>query len=988
MTGRVGRFLLLSLLPTLLQVAPAAAQIPPDARWRTFDTPHFRVTFPEGIEPVARRAADRAEKAYAVLSTELVDPPRGRIELVVADNMDLPNGLASPLPFNRVVVYAHPPVAEPSLRYYEDWLQLVILHELVHIFHLDTAEGIWERLRSVFGRSPALFPQFLTPGWFVEGLATAFESRLTPAGRVRGTNYDMVLRAAVLEDALFGIDRATSDPIRWPAGTTRYAYGAFFIDHLVRRYGAESVASFIGVYGGRLLPYRLESSARRAFGTTFSREWAEWADTLRARYGAQAAGIAATGLTRPEMLTAHGRIAFHPRYAPNGAAIAYAAATGTDEPSTRLILGDGRILELERRTTAGPSAWLADGRSLLTARHDFVDPYRIYADLHRIDLDGGDERLTRGARVWDPDPHPNGNTLVVVANAPGTNVLALHDLRAGTTRPITAPSLDVHWSLPRWSPDGTMIAVGRWSRGGLYDVVILDTTGTVLREPTHDRAIDAAPAWSPDGRYLVFSSDRTGVSNLFAYDLADGALHQITNVLTGATYPDVSPDGKWIAFSMYGAEGYDIARVRFDPGQWRPAPPPPPELSDPLPDPGYDDTAGGPTREYSPFPTVLPTAWSVIAEGGTDLGIAVGAAAYGQDVVERHVWSAEAAVFPQGGRLDGGAAYRYRGLGNPVLVAAAAQRWGVRSALGQVVIDGDTVRSAILRRDRRVRTGATWVRRRWRAVRWLEMGLEVEDLEFVWDDPGAADAANVALRSFPLDLAATLAAGYNSARAYGVAIGPQEGFTASGRIEGHRYLKPLEGEDAARGFLRGTTRGRAFTGLDLPGFARHVLALRVDGGAELGSRSPGFSVGGASSGASPVPAGIDLLGARLGFPIRGYPAGVQEGDRAFSASAEYRFPIALVERGLGLIPVYLGRVWGDLFVDAGSAWCGAADDCALRLAGSGEAPSPLYSLGTEVVAHLRVGFLADLPIRLGAAVPLSGDGGRTPVVYVRLGRSF
>lgn len=996
-TGALRRSaLLVSLVVTaLVAAAPATAQVPPDARWRTFDTEHFRVTFPDGLEQIARRAADRAEKAYVVLSTELADPPRGRIDLVVSDNMDLANGYATVIPTNRVVVYAHPPVEEPSLAYYEDWLQLVVLHELVHIFHLDSAEGVWDRLRTVFGRSPALFPQFFSPGWLLEGLATAYESRFTPAGRVRGTHYDMILRTAVLEGELFGIDRATSDPIRWPASTSRYAYGAYFLDHLARRYGPERVAGFLREYGGRWVPYRVDSAARAAFGISFTRAWQEWADSLETHYAAEVAAIEAAGATTPELLTSHGRGAVHPRYSPDGAAIAYSAATGLDEPALRLILPHGDVVDVHRRSTTGPSAWMPDGRHLLTAQHERADPFRIYADLYRVGVSGEAERLTRAERVWDPDVHPDGETTVVVAHAPGTNVLALHDLATGETRPITAPSLDVHWSLPRWSPDGGTLAVARWSRGGLYDVVLVDTTGTVLRQLTRDRAIDSGPTWSPDGRYVVFASDRTGISNLYAYDLLEGMLHQVTNLVTGALHPDVSPDGRWIVFSLYGADGFNVARIPFEPASWRPAPPVRAEVARPLPAFGYDDVAGGPVRAYSPFPTVLPAAWSLILEGGTDLGLGIGAGAFGSDVVERHVWHLDAAVFPEDRRVGAEAGYRYRGLGNPVLELTASQRWGVRSALGEIVVRGDTVQSALLRRDRGIRAEAAWLRARWWSASWLEAGLSLDDLDFVWDRPEAADAAGVSLREFPLDLGATVTGGYTTARAYGVSIGPQEGVSVTGRLEGHRYLEPLAGDAFTRGYGRATARGRLFhplrlPGIELPGFARHVLALRVDGGVETGSRSPGFAVGGASSGTTPVPLEVDLFGTGIGFPVRGYPAGVQEGNRALSAAAEYRFPIALVERGFRLVPLYLGRVWGDVFVDAGSAWCGGGtEDCALRIGGASDRPRPLYSAGAEIVAHLKVGFLADLPLRVGTAVPLTDTGGsREPVLYLRLGRSF
>src|SRR5688500_18842006 len=165
----------------------AGAQVAPDARWWTFDTPHFQVHYQDGLEALARRAAARAEEARTELTGALVQPPRGRIHLVVADNLDYANGLANIFPRNRIVVYVHGPVEEPSLAYAYDWLELVVSHELAHIHHLDYASPTIRAARRVLGRNPALFPTANVPQWTTEGLATYLESRLTGAGRVHGS---------------------------------------------------------------------------------------------------------------------------------------------------------------------------------------------------------------------------------------------------------------------------------------------------------------------------------------------------------------------------------------------------------------------------------------------------------------------------------------------------------------------------------------------------------------------------------------------------------------------------------------------------------------------------------------------------------------------------------------------------------------------------------------------------------------------------------
>ncbi|HEX7238782.1 MAG TPA: hypothetical protein VF263_00840, partial [Longimicrobiaceae bacterium] len=835
MTAHLRRLLLAGVL-LAAAVSRASAQLPPDARWRTFDTPHFRVHYTEGLEGLARRAGDRAETAHAEISRTLVRAPRGKVDLLLTDNIDFANGYATPFPTNRVVVYAHPPVDEPTLAFYDDWLQLVITHELTHTFHVDYAGGIWRPLRSVFGRAPFLFPSAVTAPWFTEGLATYVESRLTEAGRVRGTVHDMTLRAAVLEDRFFPIDRATGDPATWPGGSTRYVYGSLFVDHLARRYGAEKVGEFIRVAGGALVPYRLDAAARRAFGVPFTRAWREWEAELRARYGAQADSLRAAGLTRPELLTREGRVASFPRFSPDGRTVAYAASTGREEAATRLLVPGGGERDLVPRTTLGPAAWIPGTGDLLLAQLDYTDPYHVLSDLYRVGEDGESARLTRGARLTEPDPAPDGRRAVAVRGGGGTGVPVVVELATGAARPLAEPSPDVHWALPRWSPRGDRIAAVRWRAGGFRDVVVMDTTGRVLRELTRDRAVDDAPAWSPDGRWVLFSSDRTGISDLYAYDLEGDRLLRVTRVLTGAFQPDVSPDGRWIAFALFAADGYRVARIPFDPAGWSPAPPVRPEVAGAGGDSArFAAAAGGPDRPYSPWRSLAPAGWSPMVYADDDLGVGLGALVVGADLTDRHSYSAFALLYPDGTRLDADLSYRYRGLGVPVLDLSAVQEWSVAGRLGA---------AALLERERSASASLTFPRPRYRSYAWLSTGADAVLRRREWgSDPDTAGAAGFE-GDDPADLGAALTAGITTARGYAFSISQEDGFLLSGTAEGRHYTEALPGQEEATGYLRLVGRGRGYRGIDFGGFARHAAAVRVAAGLEAGPRSPGLRVGG------------------------------------------------------------------------------------------------------------------------------------------------
>jgi hypothetical protein len=97
----------------------------------------------------------------------------------------------------------------------------------------------------------------------------------------------------------------------------------------------------------------------------------------------------------------------------------------------------------------------------------------------------------------------------------------------------------------------------------------MPASGGELVPLTQDKASDLDPAWSPDGEYLFFSSDRGGINNLYAYSLGDGKFFKVTNVTTGAFAPVVSPNDRKIAYVGYSIEGYDLRIMNFDPTSWK-----------------------------------------------------------------------------------------------------------------------------------------------------------------------------------------------------------------------------------------------------------------------------------------------------------------------------------------------------------------------------------------------------------------------------------
>ena len=135
---------------------------------------------------------------------------------------------------------------------------------------------------------------------------------------------------------------------------------------------------------------------------------------------------------------------------------------------------------------------------------------------------------------------------IYVMNADGTNQRRLTD----------NPASDYS---PSWSPDGKRIAfmsdrdghahpIRDW-RSPTSEIYVMDANGGNQQNLTNDPHGDRSPSWSPDGKHIVFETDRDNNSEIYVMN-ADGTnQRRLTNNRTEDRYPAWSPDGERIAFS-------------------------------------------------------------------------------------------------------------------------------------------------------------------------------------------------------------------------------------------------------------------------------------------------------------------------------------------------------------------------------------------------------------------------------------------------------
>lgn len=957
----------LAILAALLLYAARAAdaQLPPNEDWHTIRTRHFRVHFTPPVEEEARRAAVNAERAYAELSTELV-PPRGTIDLVVSDNVDFVNGYATPFPSNRIVVFAHPPTDASGLRNYEDWNALVVTHELTHIFHLDRSRGIWRFGQAIFGRNPLLFPNLYEPRWVLEGLAVYFESRLTGVGRLESSEHSMIARAAAIANEVPTLQELSPGTSRFPGGEVIYVYGSLLFDYLSRTQGPGTIRKFIESGSKTPLPFILTLTSRNAFGMSFQTAWEHWRDSLVKEMRASP-----EPMPQWRQLTSAGRITLFPRWLSDTSLI-YAGDKARETPAAYRVTLSGQETRLGRRNGPSPNVTMPDG-GLLFSQPDFLDPYHIRNDLY-IDRNGSQTRLTLGARLTAPDVRSDGE-IVAVQDAPATTRLVRLSQDGRSVVAVTATSIDVQWSDPRWSPDGTRIAAVRQSHGR-SEIVILDQYGKLIDSFGATHSINSSPSWSADGRRIFFSSERSGSPQIYVADVTTFApsVGRITHAPTGVFAPEASPDRMELATLVFKADGFHLGvaplplLVRVDADTSRistragctncvvvvPG----------LPAPGTSDTSHATT--YSPWLSLLPRYWIPVVESSTDDGTSWGAATSGYDILDRHDYVAEVLHNSKWSENSAWLWYRYAGLGLPLVDLYATQNFSNGNFVFKDAAGGVSLPFGLAERERVISLQTTFIRPRFRTYTLASIGGELEEDSYSTRPDTIIKQLSSFFSKTHTYPALVASAGWSNAQRPGLSISPEDGVSMSA--------------SARQRWRAGTTGGPtrsvvgtalAYKSLDLPGFAHHVLAFRAAGGITDDGSPDLFSAGGISGTAIEVFPGYAVGQQRRTFGVRGYPAGSEGGIRAYSAAVEYRAPLAAPSRGFRFIPVFVDRMSFTLFGETGRAFCPAGADTTSGFCTAGRIANPaMTSAGAEL--NIDTGLQLDMQARarFGLAFPL------------------
>jgi Tol biopolymer transport system component len=242
-----------------------------------------------------------------------------------------------------------------------------------------------------------------------------------------------------------------------------------------------------------------------------------------------------------------------PAFSPDGNQIAFAVYGGPQAGIYTTLIGGERPLQLTNNPTDCCPTWSPDSRQIAFVRYAEAGKERSFLAISA--LGGSEHRLYAGPPnrllgcdkfEWSPD----GAALVFSEPAEDgsrtrISLLALTEL---STRQLTSPRSQEFDCGPAFSPDGSEVAFVRdFSGTGVGDLFVVALSGGDLTRLTSDNS-GGTPAWTQNGKEIVFSSEMRGLRRLMRIPASGGTSQPVAGVGEMAGALSISRKGNQLAY--------------------------------------------------------------------------------------------------------------------------------------------------------------------------------------------------------------------------------------------------------------------------------------------------------------------------------------------------------------------------------------------------------------------------------------------------------
>lgn len=210
----------------------------------------------------ANRVISVIQEKAPLLSEYFGYTPTDVVHFVVEDESYTANGSATVFPHDVIRLNNFPPIGDEHLAGNPDWIELLVVHEMTHIFHIDQTRSFLKGLKTVFGSLGKLGG--VVPRWFSEGVATWAETKFTNSGRLRNDTLLYELRNRLKDPNFCHTIDCLDGPGVYPHGQYAYWIGAYFLNEIENE--KPGTISCIIRENSKFIPFNLNTPFIRCTG--------------------------------------------------------------------------------------------------------------------------------------------------------------------------------------------------------------------------------------------------------------------------------------------------------------------------------------------------------------------------------------------------------------------------------------------------------------------------------------------------------------------------------------------------------------------------------------------------------------------------------------------------------------------------------------------------------------------------------------------------
>ena len=547
----------------------------PDYNWYTIKGEHVFVHYHEEAERSAKTVLKIAEDVWGPL-TSLYQYEPDPVHYIIKDIDDYSNG-ATYFFDNKIEIWSS--ALDFDLRGTHNWLRNVISHEFTHMVQIQAAMKTGRTMPAFYlqflnyedKRRPDIlygFPNFIAsypvatfniPAWFAEGTAQYMREEFNYDNW--DSHRDMILRSYAIDNKMLSWNEMGVFSKTSLGSESVYNSGFALTRYIAQKYGEDKLREITEKLGD-LTKFTIDASFKEVLGKDGNEIYDEWSSYLKADYNKRIAPVK-ENLVQGKILADKGFGNFYPIYSPDGKSIYFISNGSNDYFSTSGIFKydiEAKEIELVQSGVRSTFNFIKGKNKIVYAKLSEDNPkWNNIHDLYTYDLaEEEEERLTYGLRANTPNVSNSGNQIVFIFQKDGTSNLGVVDIDGKNFRSLTFFNDGEQVYNPKFTPDDKSIVYGySYHNGRDIELINIDGAG---RKQLLTEDYDERNAFFASENELIYSSDETGIFNLYKYNLATQEKVQLTNVTGGVFMASSNGNGN-IAYAGYTSGGYKIFEI-------------------------------------------------------------------------------------------------------------------------------------------------------------------------------------------------------------------------------------------------------------------------------------------------------------------------------------------------------------------------------------------------------------------------------------------